>query len=102
MKREYCWFWEERDKTMDDMDVMNNTEVVETTTDVVNEVAEKNPILGLAVGACAAVVVVGVACFTRFVVMPKLAEKKASKTETTESDRYTVVDGESNDSGNAE
>ena len=84
---------------MDEMDIMNN-EVAETTQDVVIEAAKKNPILGIAAGVGAAAVLVSIACLGRFYIAPKLAEKKASKAEAAEKkDRYTVVEGGSDDSG---
>ena len=86
---------------MDEMDIMNN-EVAETTQDVVVEAAKKNPILGIAAGVGAAAVLVSIACLGRFYIAPKLAEKKASKAEAAEKDRYTVVEGGSDDSGTTE
>lgn len=87
---------------MDEMDIMNN-EVAETTQDVVIEAAKKNPILGIAPGVGAAAVLVSIACLGRFYIAPKLAEKKASKAEAAEKkDRYTVVEGGSDDSGTTE
>lgn len=87
---------------MDEMDIMNN-EVAETTRDVVIEAAKKNPILGIAAGVGAAAVLVSIACLGRFYIAPKLAEKKASKAEAAEKkDRYTVVEGGSDDSGTTE
>lgn len=87
---------------MDEMDIMNN-EVAETTQDVVIEAAKKNPILGIAAGVGAAAVLVSIACLGRFYIAPKLAEKKASKAEAAEKkDRYTVVEGGSDDSGTTE
>lgn len=87
---------------MDDMDVMNN-EVVETAQDVVTEAAKKNPILGVAAGVGAAVVVAAIACFGRFYVAPRIAEKKAAKAEAAEKKgRYAEVEGGSDDSGTAE
>ena len=84
---------------MDDMDIMNN-EIVETTQDVATEAAKKNPILGIAAGVGAAVVLVSIACLGRFYIAPKVAESKASKAEAAEKNgRYTVVEGESDDSG---
>lgn len=87
---------------MDEMDIMNN-EVAETAQDVVVEAAKKNPILGIAAGVGAAAVLVSIACLGRFYIAPKLAEKKASKAEAAEKkDRYTVVEGGSDDSGTTE
>ena len=87
---------------MNDMDIMSN-EVAETTQDVVVEAAKKNPILGIAAGVGAAVVLAGIACLGRFCIAPKLAEKKATKAEAAEKkDQYAVVEGGSNDSGTTE
>lgn len=87
---------------MDEMDIMNN-EVAEITKDVVVEAAKKNPILGIAAGVGAAAVLAGIACFGRFYIAPKVAERKATKAEAAEKKgRYAVVEGESDDSGTTE
>lgn len=90
---------------MDDIEIMNNDEVVETTTDFVADAAKKNPILGVAVGAVAALGLVGIGCLCKFCVIPKVTEKmEKNKAEAQKkyNDKLIVIDDDSNDSGATE